>query len=298
MTALNEQLYTDVKTFARAMLASRDLDPIYDVLRALYYALDLAGETALWFTALYLAYYNLPSALVAFRAVPEPGYIPDRLLSLPIAVERRNLLGGRISRHIADYLAYWRLYGSQAKFITRGWAVDPWQNFLRFWETAQRPWGNGRWAAFKWADLLKNVHGLLISAPDMRLADCTGPVEGLQRLYDTTTEDVLALNYLGNNLRDRLAYDGLLLDWEQLETVLCNFKSLAKGKYYVGHDIDELQERIDHAPYLDRGDRRLLLEMRRRALPLVYLGECCGWQGIQRDRMGAYAERGAILVRP
>src|SRR5512138_1036979 len=99
--ALNERLYQDVQVFARAMLASRDLDPIYDVLRALYYALDLAGETALWFTALYLAYYNLPSALVAFRAVPEPGYIPERLLTLPIAVERRNLLGGRLRQNVA-----------------------------------------------------------------------------------------------------------------------------------------------------------------------------------------------------
>lgn len=294
---IDERLYQDALTFGRAMVVSRDLDPIYDMLRALYAELELDHAARLWFTALYLAYYDLPSALTVFRACPEMAELPSWALTLPIAVERRNLRGGLLPQNLLSYRQLCTQAGGQYAFLTRGWGADPEQNFLRFWETAQRPWGNGRWAAFKWADLVKNVHGAPLAAPDMRLEECSGPKEGLQRLYRTATEYVPTLNRLGSGLRDRFARDGLLLDWEQLETVLCNFKSLAKGKYYVGHDIDELQERIDTAPRLSIGDRSALYTVRREALPIFYLGEWMGWHGIQEDRMRAYAGRGEILVR-
>ncbi len=279
------------------MLASKDLDPLYDVLRALYADMGLAGEDALWFTTLYLAYYHLPSALLAFERCPTVSSpLGADLAGLSTGIERRNLRGGKVLGHLRHYRSLLaKTGGRQADWLTQGWsATDPEANFLRFWDTAQLPWGNGRWAAFKWADLLKNVHGMALSAPDMRLADCSGPKEGLQFLYATTTEDVVRLDALGSDLMGRMARLGI--DWEQLETVLCNYKSLAKGKYYVGHDIDELQERIDAAPLSD-DQRALLYRARTAALPMAYLGERSGWHGIQKQRMGAYKDAGVILTR-
>lgn len=303
----SRKLYEDVKTFARAMLESRDLDPLYDVLRELYVAMDLDEERALWFTTLYLAYYNLPSALTAFWYLPlDDAYEllhgagePQALTALPMATERRNLrIGGKVVLNLQSYLGWVAVFGSQRLFLRQRWGDNPERNFLAFWDTAQSVWGNGRWAAFKWADLLKNVHGWNLAAPDMRMAFCSGPKEGLQLLYGYPTEDVPTLDRMGADLRERLAADGLNLDWEELETVLCNFKSLYKGKYYVGHDIDELQERIDlSGRFLGLDERARLYRARQASLPAAYLGERHGWHGIDRARMGAYKATGAILTR-
>ena len=39
---------------------------------------------------------------------------------------------------------------------------------------------------------------------------------------------------------------------EQVETILCDFHALAEGRYYVGHDIDQMQEQLDRARALLR----------------------------------------------
>lgn len=55
----------DLRTFAEWHVASQDIDPVYPVLA------DIEGELCrddyerVWFTFLYVAYYNLPSAVMA-----------------------------------------------------------------------------------------------------------------------------------------------------------------------------------------------------------------------------------------
>lgn len=281
--------------FASEMVRSNDIDPLYPVLRELYGLMELTEEQALWFTTLYLAYYKLPSALAAFREGYNLG-----LERFPCATERRGLRGGAVVRHLADYRQAVAAYPSQEAWITRDWGDDPTENYLAFWGTAQTVWGNGRWASFKWSELLKEVHFFNLEAPDMRLEFCSGPKEGLCWLYDLPlTTSVSQLNACALDLQVRLAerHQGRRLTWEELETILCNFNSLRRGRYYIGHDIDELQEAIDQAVFLDPSDKVLLEQARSLALPREYLGEHWGRRGIDRKRMSAYQKGGVLLDR-
>lgn len=300
----------DVAMFGWRMLGSKDIDPVYPVLQYILEYHDLKGlkdERGLWLTVLYVAFYNLPSALTAFRWVPMMP-IEDECISawnLPIGIERRGLRGGKISKHLMDYWERVRAVGNgsvykQRRFLREGWSGNetPEQRYLKFWDQWQTVWGNGRWSAFKMAEILETVHGFQMQAPDMRLEFCSGPREGLIWLYglqeNTSTED---LNRWGLHLRRQLGDRGVPLTWEELETILCNFNSMRQGKYYVGHDVDEMQSQIQTAEHLHPDDKALLWAARQQVVPREYLGETNGWSGIQKGRMKAYKDRGEIVVR-
>lgn len=296
---LDETQLPPLVTFAGALIESGDIDPLYPVLREL--ERDMDSEQALWFTFLYLTYYNLGSAVKAFRLQPAPGPLPAEARLFPCAVERRNLRGGKVAPHADSYLEYVRALGggSQKVFLQQNWhGHTPEENYLLFWETAQLVWNNGRWAAFKWGELLKKVHGWPLAAPDMRMEFCSGPKAGLEQLYQHPGASVRQLNAYGADLRDRLSVKGVDVgDWETLETVLCNYHSFAAGKYYVGHDIDELQAVIEHAD-LAPADAAWLWEARAKTLPAEYLGEQHGWNGPRPQWKQQYRAHGTIGFLP
>lgn len=294
---INERLLNHLAIFGHQLITSEDVDPLYPVIE--YYIKGMDIEQQLWFIALYLAYYNLPSAILAFQSRPY-GFMgdsfPEMFNHFPIATERRNLRGGKIKPHLRDYLRYCR-YG-QMPTLMQGWKDrHPRENYECFWVTAQDIWQNGRWAAFKWAELLKKVLHWQLEAPDMRMEFCTGPKAGLELLYGHPSASVKQLNRYGEDLMLRLANKGVFIaDWEQLETVLCNFRSLKNGRYYVGHDIDEMQTVIDKSA-LTAGQKEKLYAIRRAVLPNEYLGELHGWNGVDKSRMKLYQKQGLIVWR-
>jgi len=281
--------------FACRLIASEDIDPVYPVLRGLFAleperfsgAAGQAGEEArLWLLALYLAYYHVPSALAAFRCQPVPG-LPPGAHRWPRATERRGLRAApALTSHLADYAR--RTAPRQQAWLTAGWepgAGASTANYERFWLRAQEVWGNGRWAAFKWAELLKKVLGYPLAAPDMRLKFCSGPRACLEHLYGCPGASTETLDGCGADCWRRLGFRGVPVeDWEALETVLCNYHSALAGRYYVGHDIDELQGQVDKARatgLLTSEDADLLWRARAAALPPGYLGEQQGWRGLR-----------------
>lgn len=258
---------------------------------------NMNEEQALWFTFLYLTYYRLDSALAAFKLQPTPGYLPEAAARFPCATERRNLRGGKVLPHVADYMAKVRAHGSQRGFLRRGWNHDPVHNYEAFWETAQTIWNNGRWAAFKWSELLKQVHDFNLAAPDMRMQFCSGPKAGLELLYNAPNSSVAQLNAYGVDLRGRAAAEGFNVpDWETLETVLCNFHSLRDGRYYIGHDIDELQHVLEHG-VLTHDEAMPIWDARAMSLPESYLGELNGWSGVDKQAKQEYKLTGLIVRR-
>jgi hypothetical protein len=291
---VNQKLFTDFVTFGREQIACDDLDPAYPVLRALLAGLE--PEQKLWFLTLYLGYYNLPSALSAFRALPLPKSLwnkPD-VLRLACATERRGLRGGKVRDNIESYLCLAKF--GQEKFLQSGWGDSPEENYLRFWETIQKVWGNGRWAAFKMAELLKDVLGWNLAAPDLRLKHCSGPRAGLEMLTELQSAPVAQLEKASVALKLQAAIAGLEADWEGIETVLCDFHSLAMGTYYLGHDIDGQWEQVMKAP-LAVEDRDRLLEIRSQVFRAEYLCERGDWEGIETARKSVYRKRQEILIR-
>lgn len=274
----------DVATFAAAHVSSWDIDPVYPVLRWIEQRMFDNESDALNGTLIYCAYYNLASAVEVMR----DGWTWDKL-RLPTGVERRNLRGGiNMARHRDSLNSL--PYDSWADWLLA--TGSDWESIYR---QAALPWGNGRWACYKLCELLQEVHGWRISAPDMGNEGSTGPVKGLEDLYGSLPT-VAEQDAAAADLRTRLAATGVSLSWSQLETVLCDFHSMRNGHYYVGHDIDLMQEQLERAE-VSEPIRRLIYEARREALPNEYLGELNGWIGVDRERRTRYQYWGEVEKR-
>jgi hypothetical protein len=263
-------------------IASGDIDPVYPVLRELYRARRMSPEQQMWQTFLYMAFYHLPSGMAVYRMYPEPTVAPKNILGLPCAFERRGFRGGKVVDHIrdgVDRIWFHTSANSGLEAATFGWGSDPEQNYELFWKWSQTIYGNGPWAAFKWAEILKKCHGLQLAAPDMRMkssADKSAqnrPRTCLCWLYGVPTDTPLAeLNRLAVDLKWRLEELGCVAeDWEELETLLCDYYKYREGKYDTGHDIIEMGEAIRKSGFLHPSDAAALYEARERGLPPTFL---------------------------
>ncbi len=279
---MTNDLIADMARFGKRLIQSGDIDPAYPVLRHLYKSRALRVDRALWQTAVYVGFYNLPSALAFYRLHPNIIRVQDNAAPFPCATERRGLRGGKVVRHLNEMVEAFRVRGIET-WITDGWPTDQWEgnpeaNFRRFTTQAMSLWNNGRWAAFKWAELLKKVHGFPLAAPDMCLEHCSGPREGLRMVFGLPdTLKVAELNQWAERLRTSLAYEGLVIeDWEELETVLCNWHSYRLGKYKVGHDIHEQYEATEKAfreGWLSVQDYQAIFEARAASFATRWLKE-------------------------
>lgn len=291
--------------FARLHVSSGDIDPAYPVIGWIERDLELDDDAAIWHTLVYVAYYNLTSAvelwqdwdwlLEALKAHVLSGY-SDGPLKLSTGTERRGLRGGRnMALHLLDLQRVHGLYGSWGEAL--GARGMKWAGIM---EQVDGIHGNGRWAAYKVAEMLQAVHGWPISAPDMGNDDSSGPVAGLKLVYpDLDLRTVAALDAAADALRDRLSYDhDVQLPWSQLETVLCDWHAMCEGRYYVGHDIDQQLEQV-MKPNVPGSVRETILRARAATLPHAYLGELepNRWHSVDKQRKVAYAATGQVLSR-
>jgi len=294
------------------MVATKDLDPIYDLLRYMIRMAQIEREPAHWLLYLYLSSYNVVTAWDAFQLFPDPigrdaGKTFEREFMVwwvtknpRVNIERRGLRGGKIGHALFPYLSE-TSYDTQAGWLQKGLVSDrPHENYEALWERVQTLPQVGRWAAFKWLDLLQHVLDYPIAPPDMRLADCTGPREALEALYperlpadyaqSRMPARVAILNLLAAELREGLETVGMPVTWDVLETILCNFFSMTKGKYYCGHDIDEHLHDVVEGARVD-----IWLNARSAVFDRRLLGEINGrWSGIRGDLMGLYQRTGRV----
>lgn len=313
LTPQGKRHFRALCVFAKHMLATEDIDPLYPVLRELQEG--MSRDQALWHSFLYVAWYNLPSATAAFDLCPEPD---ERLLDLidpswPTGTERRANRGGKVIDHIRDYLdKVAEARGMQEPVYYNGIPhhggcdlEQRHENWRVINDNIRSIWGNGRWAGYKHCEVLRRVNGSqLLEAPDAGHQFSTGPREGLHMLYGELAgqgKDLIdLLDEMTLDLQVRFARRGLEMDIEHVETILCNYKSLAKGKYYVGHDIDELQEQIEtcfERGIISKRQRARLYDAREESLPANYLGELCGWEGVDKTRNKHFVRTGKIAIR-
>lgn len=312
LTEEGKRTFKDFLRFSNFHLQSEDIDPVYPVLRVLQRGMDT--ETQLWHSFLYVAWYNLASSHHVYLRYPKPDeavleYLEDKKFST--GVERRNFRGvGRIVPHIQSYLEEISHWDSQGAFYMA--EADPeateleelHANWRAINDQVRSIHGNGRWAGYKHCEVLRRVNDLPLEAPDMGNQHSSGPRQGLNRFYGVVEgegpEAIEILDAMGIDLQRKMAKAGVELDIEHLETVLCDWNSVAKGKYYVGHDIDHLQHQIEEAEskgLLKPQEAQILWDARKKALPNQFLGELNGWHGVDRNRQKAYVNRGEIVIR-
>jgi len=269
--------------FAYPFIATKDVAPDQPIFRYIFKKKRLTEEQKLWMSFLYMVYSSIPSTLAAFRIHPTPAYPNPEVSRLFCAVERRGFRNPTaLLRHWSDAIDRFSEEGSLVAWITKDWTDDPEANYELFWKQSQTIWGNGRWAAFSWAELLKKTNDLNISAPDMRLEFCSGPKAGLCAICEVPeTTPVPILNEHAINLRLSLydhgfsnGLDEYTLDWETMETLLCDYNKFTKGTYAIGDHIREVWKDVVRAgDSLWAADAAMLWEARAETLPHGYLQE-------------------------
>lgn len=291
-------LLEDFLEFSRHHIDSGDIDPLYPVLRHL--------EVNEQFIHQYVAFYNLPSAYTAWGCSLQSHtaeYTPEhlRLAKAPTGVERRGLRGGHnLIKHLVLLNASvgedadWEKWSRQAMVEC---PFNSWKNLEALFQTV---WGNGRWAAYKLCDLYRNVLGYKIEAPDCGHEFSTSPRKGCNLLFVDTPphkdQSKTALKTL-NEMSDQMLIEmrkTMNLTMSEVETCFCDFHTMWKGRYYVGHDIDALQGDIMTIP---KKLQAPLWDARKATLLPRYLGELNDWCGVQDYRMAAYRDNAEIWVR-
>jgi hypothetical protein len=137
----------------------------------------------------------------------------------------------------------------------------------------------GPWSSYKFADLLAHVHGQPITANDLGIGgggETAGPIPGMTLVtgsdWRRCSRDVgLQRELLGEARHRGVGFSGL----DQLETSLCDYNSLVRGRYYLGHDIDQQMSA------LERAGSPALWEARA-VFPDAYRGELHDWFGVRK----------------
>lgn len=295
-------LVDDLATFSLWQLRSGDIDPVYPMLTAVGEILDLDTEQLAQLALLYVAYYHLPSALDMFCRADFTWPRPEDVATIrrPTGTERRGHRSpGRLAAHVASVEAHIEAHGG----------LVPWMDFLagagcKEWPLLMRALqdidGNGRWASYKTGEILVTVLGFPSAPTDAGHAHSSGPRQGLGLFFadargrGNSIEDIRTLDRYTRHLAKALAEAGAPMPVEQVETVLCDFHSMSRGRYYVGRDTDELLEQITGAPWLWARARDALMEGRQRAFQRRWLGEEMGWSGIRKPLLRLYRQTGRI----
>lgn len=302
---LNTRLFGDYLKFHQIQLANRDVDPVYPVLKRIGELEGWTQEERVRSVFVHVAYYDLGSCLAALsRDAPFLRAFTDPVPKLTCGTERRrNRMGDNLQVHL-DHLAHIAYrYDGLSNWISVKLGDDPLENWRQVAGHLMKVDGNGRWAAFKTCEMLAEVCGYPLEAPDMGHANSTGPRDGMDLLFPEARTlignrgDVIAkLDELSLILVDTLGQMGAQATLATAETTLCDFHSLYAGRYYPGLDIDEMQKQLDRAP-LSLDMREVAAMARREELPAAYVGELNGRTGVDTARKRVYHLTGEILER-
>lgn len=290
------QLLDDLCEFARLEWTSGDLEPWATLIDGTSETLD--QEQILWLLKLYNATDSMGSAAQAFARWQGPyswASAPDRkdIADLPIMLERRNLLGGRIVRSLDSYVE--NLAGmTQFAWVRQAVkAEDPHASWNRLMAMLRGVWGVGRLAAFEWTEFVAKCTPLPIEAPDACLWESSGPRESLEHIYGLTKPSPAELNAVATHARSIIRRQtDITLPWVDFETVICDFKVMRKGRYYPGRHLAALREEIDEAPSpLDD----MLLRVWYETVPDPW---CHIAPGIEKSLLPLYRDSGFIVDDP
>lgn len=246
-----------VEEFGEVLIRSGDLDPVYNAFAAAALELDQAQR---WLMAYWMFYHAGVASWLSEQSQPSRFWEAARVAAVntepaptggrwPRGAERRHFRGPRCVRAVE-----WLSYRSPEDWVAslRG-ACPPSrrQSSLDYRQVMRRVmvWPlHGPWIAFKAADMLERCLGWPVSFDrDIGLI-YTEPQEGLYLLaHDRGRDASDVYDYLLSHFgrlkappwRDRMCGP------QEVETVLCKYKSYRFGYYYPGKDIKEVRHALE-----------------------------------------------------
>lgn len=240
------------KRFGKFLLSTYDLDPLYVILAS-------AGmdEKALlrWLLGYWVFYSAGPSSYLSEITSPKAYYdamFQGDLDRWPRGHERRHMRG----QAFIDTLEGLKSFGSPEKVA---YAMIKGNDFQTISNNAQKFTGFGPWISWKIADMTERVLCKSVDFSSANLYMYKDPVKGAALLkyndqhHKMTPDDVQeVVDLLLDTFFNYTAppYDDRPLNIQEIETILCKYKSYINGAYPPGLDTHEIYEGLDEWGYV------------------------------------------------
>lgn len=237
--------------FGEHLLETNDLDPVYVILweAALPYE-----QLCKWLVAYWMFYHvGIASKLSESKFFWKDVREALQGTNAPRGTERRHYRGDnakqsyRKLRRIADAWCEYRLKGEPEDLIESLKSPGP----IRLPEFMERVslWdGFGPWISFKVADMMERLQlqKLIVEPADVMLM-FDAPKKGAKLFaeeYDVEESEVvpMLLEHFGHYYAPP-TYDRML-GMQEVETILCKYKSHCNGKYQLSNDIHEVKKHL------------------------------------------------------
>lgn len=271
--------------FGDALLRTRDLDPVYVAIHGAGLSGPQLPQllTAYWCfyslgAAAYISEAKTPKEFwkrMMAAAINETAPPPKPGERWPRAAERRHFRGAQAVSSVAGLAAR---YGKGAEqFVS--YLYRPFDNtgstFNGVAARAREHRGFGEWIAFKIADMGERVLGFDVDFTDCHLGIYKDPRQGAALSYYLRFSAAAAWPVAGeedysqepwkfpvSDVQLKQEVDRLVAFWrgrkfkappsgdrlvnvQEIETILCKYKSYYKGHYHVGKDIDEVRHGLE-----------------------------------------------------
>jgi Alpha-glutamyl/putrescinyl thymine pyrophosphorylase clade 2 len=250
---MQKTYFQEAVQFGRKLIQTQDLDPTYT---AIHGATLAAPERA----RLLLAYACLYHLGAASRLATRRGAaFWEGLLAAAVNVDR-DWPRGTERRHWRGKAACSSVGWLHGNFKRPEDVVASWccASFAEVAAQVQRTPVFGPWIAFKIADLLERVHEVEVSFDNCALGVYKDPRMGAALLLTGDQKQVITDEELGlvitklhqalGPLKAPPSYNRLI-NVQEVETVLCKFKSHINGHYPPGKDTKEVYHALTEQPW-------------------------------------------------
>ena len=261
-------------------------------------------EERRWRIGLYVGFYNVPSAEVAwvhwpFLRVRSEGieamtdWIGLNWKGFSFRRERRAV---RTSRKMAEYLgSYWTWMVELSKILRSNEELSQEALYDLLWvSTNDNLRYAGRYACFKLLEALKRYGEVPAELPDIRPIGADSPRYTLAWLYPNDAVPLLGGNSkyelkvvercVRQGIEELKTRVGVSADFYSFEVYLCDYRQSWEGKrQYPGRSQDsELDYHRKIAAYWGSQYKTRMWTMREQIFPYECLGEQMGWTGVRK----------------
>lgn len=265
-----------IENFGRQLIESRDLDPVYVALSSLPIPSDQLHR---WLLAYWCFYHCGVACYLSERegwddwwnVVNDEYYLFDAP-RWPRGRERRHFRG-KLARYSLSYLIGF----STPEAIVKTF-IEQAPDYKLVSGAVQSLIGFGPWIAFKIADMLERVCGVPVDFEQAHIFMFKDPRQAALRLWAEKTKQPprarpknegetikKVVDYLQNEFHSLLAppHDDRPVGLQEIETILCKWKSHMNGHYPLFNDTREIREGLKPWTDVSETARKFLAKMPR-----------------------------------
>ena len=249
---MTKQLLKDFDLFSRALIGSKDVDPVYPLVKHMLTLDEFKEVEPEWFIFCYVGFYCLESGIKMVRLMPKRSdwdssqFREFRTKVRKFGHERRGT-ARNVDRQIEMFEAIVGFLDDLEKHKIGEMNSPLIDSNLDFRDGIESLPNHGGWASFKIAELFEKSLGYSqFKIPDLGLEGRNpnsndNAVGGLRWLFGREIKYDKSIYKNWNEFGFNLA-KGWGVDIGEVETCLCKFHKLKTGKYFIGHDIQEFVE--------------------------------------------------------